>query len=512
MKFFLFLALLVPITSWSQCARPVDEKNVVVFIDANTADGEIAEAAKGACQSGRKFVVIPRNYKEHGKILVPWLQAHRAEEAACGDDGRNTETPRCQAASDRTAQLENAYHAFKRQSKFDLKKSIADELKSISDSGATISALTVSGHDGGGHFGGEKGSISRASLAEALRVHPNINKIESIVLAGCFTGVLSEIPQWRNAFPELKSIYGYDGYAPLADRPAGHQYIRSALTNDKSLRASNNVASLNQRLSQMLPSLNNLNAAAHIQLDCNKEAYYASAGGRLFASVESAPQQCQAGRARLNQIAQLMTPYLEGTTEPPADPGQLRGDYESARQLGHCLAPLSIKLDVEQVFSIRFYSAFKKNFGFFYDEDLKEVEAALSDLPVEAKGTLWIPNSENLAKKTRAETLANIHQMYTVARLYLSPAHKKALKWMIETTSRHFQKLANPFEWHNGNSRDIPPGYVKFKDYVVASNPQQQQQSALSLEQIRNGLQQQQGVEQQRQAQPQQQQQPQQRQ
>ncbi len=67
---------------------------------------------------------------------------------------------------------------------------------------------------------------------------------------------------------------------------------------------------------------------------------------------------------------------------------------------------------------------------------------------------VWIPNAENLARKTRKETLENIHRMETVSKMPgLSPRKLIALKWLNQVSSYHLQVMENPFSWHEYTGR-----------------------------------------------------------
>lgn len=67
---------------------------------------------------------------------------------------------------------------------------------------------------------------------------------------------------------------------------------------------------------------------------------------------------------------------------------------------------------------------------------------------------IWIPNAENLARKSRKETLENIHRMETLKQMPgLSPRKLIALSWLHQVSSYHLQTLENPFSWHEYTGR-----------------------------------------------------------
>lgn len=63
---FLVLPLLLLISHQAlACSQKIDNSKVMLFIDTNFLDLEIATAQRAACQRGEKLVVIPKNYKEY---------------------------------------------------------------------------------------------------------------------------------------------------------------------------------------------------------------------------------------------------------------------------------------------------------------------------------------------------------------------------------------------------------------------------------------------------------------
>jgi hypothetical protein len=93
------------------------------------------------------------------------------------------------------------------------------------ESGATIpSRMILSGHSTGGLLmGGHGGSELRFDdvLALARSMPAAARQIEDIHLSGCFTQQQVNQPaKWTAVFPNLKTLWGYGGFAPAA--PIGH--------------------------------------------------------------------------------------------------------------------------------------------------------------------------------------------------------------------------------------------------------------------------------------------------
>jgi hypothetical protein len=66
----------------------------------------------------------------------------------------------------------------------------------------------------------------------------------------------------------------------------------------------------------------------------------------------------------------------------------------------------------------------------------------------------WVPNAENLSKKSRAETLSNLHRLEGLKNMPgISPRKQMALNWMYSVTEFHLQHMENPFSWHEFTGR-----------------------------------------------------------
>lgn len=110
---------------------------------------------------------------------------------------------------------------------------------------AVPSRLVVSGHSGGQSVFGDRGSFTIAQLRTLAKAMPRAaSQVEDIHLSACSTrGNAVEGESWREAFPNLKTMWAYNGSAPS---PAGHHLVawasrtkghRDGIALDASLRA-----------------------------------------------------------------------------------------------------------------------------------------------------------------------------------------------------------------------------------------------------------------------------------
>jgi hypothetical protein len=93
-------------------------------------------------------------------------------------------------------------------------------------------------------------------------------------------------------------------------------------------------------------------------------------------------------------------------------------------------------------------------------ESLKKNPAALKDV--------WVPNSANLATKTRKELMSNLHQMQSLTYMGgITPKQTAALSWVQQKTSSHLVYYENPFSWHEYVGKpEVIPNSEKLQDRI----------------------------------------------
>lgn len=84
--------------------------------------------------------------------------------------------------------------------------------------GSMPSRIVISGHHAGGTFFGDNGTLSDRAVMDLARALPNgAAKVEDLHLAGCYSHGRSTLDGWREAFPNLQSVWGYGHTAPSAN-------------------------------------------------------------------------------------------------------------------------------------------------------------------------------------------------------------------------------------------------------------------------------------------------------
>lgn len=362
------------------CANKIDPSKVILFVDTNNSELEIATTEKAACARGERIVVVPKNHKEFSKYTIPMEAANRKLERCLSKPGQS-----CDAVKVEAQKASKAFLDFSSKQP-NIDKGVKEALEEVKQSKGRLQNFTISGHDGGGSFGGNKGSFSRQELSQIMRDYQDINDVTSLLLLGCYTGTQFEVMEWKNIFPKTKLIGGYDGSAPLADRPQGHQYIADILMKEKQLSKQADEKKLQAFVNANIKGLNNLNAAMYVQCSDGssvQEYYYGSKKSRTFKPLDI--KECLEKKKELQDVHERFSKYLSGELEPPKDTqnGELRALYNKARTYEHCGEITGIFIDVNAVFNLLFYEGVKQSFGEFYKSDLAEAEKILEKLTLE---------------------------------------------------------------------------------------------------------------------------------
>ena len=372
--------LLLSFGAQAQCNKKIDPNKVILFIDTNNSELEIATTEKAACARGERLVVVPKNYKEYIKLTSASIAIGKKIEKCVATKGD------CSSLQQEGSKVYKEIESLKKASK-SIKSQTKAALDEIKGSGGKLQNLTISGHDGGGHFGGFKGDFGRYDLAQMMKEYQEINEVKSVLLLGCYTGVPKEVIEWKHIFPDVKIIAGYDGSAPLSDKPAGHQYIADILLKEKSLLKNAEQKKLQSYAKQNIQGLTQMNAAMYLL--CNDgtnegEFYYGSLKeGKNFRPFDI--KECENKKSEIEALISKVNQYYSGELEIPKNTasGELRQLYNEARRIEHCGEILQMDLNLNTVFNLLFNEGVKQNFANFYKSDLEEAEKMLGDLKIE---------------------------------------------------------------------------------------------------------------------------------
>jgi hypothetical protein len=81
--------------------------------------------------------------------------------------------------------------------------------------------LVLSGHGTGDGIFGNGGSVDNDTVRKLAEVFPEgAGKIHHLNLANCFSGGEETLDKYRSSFPNLKSVWAYNGFSPKAEEGA----------------------------------------------------------------------------------------------------------------------------------------------------------------------------------------------------------------------------------------------------------------------------------------------------
>lgn len=395
------------------CKKKIDNSKVVMFVDTNESNLEIETAEKAACDRGQRIVIVPKNYKEYTSIITRVNAAKKAADSCMKASADNAKKCESKLQTYQNTYLEQ-YNFNSHQAAINVQ--IRDALETIKNDKATVENFTISGHDGGGHFGGQKSQITRQEVLDIFEDYKDINKAKSIFLLGCYTGVPREVMEWMEVFPDLRILAGYDGSAPLASRPEGHEYLYDLLMQEKALTTTADEKKLKSIITKSFKSIKLLNAAMYLKPICqianNEKAFYYGSILEDFKGLSVFdPKECEKIQPQLQIIQDKLRQYNSGELESPSDTvkGEMRGIYSKARRFEHCFEKGTI--GASAAFGLLFSEGLKDNFANFYKDDLKQAENTLTSITQaeldEAYSKLQeiLAQDQNVLDKEEAEVL-----------------------------------------------------------------------------------------------------------
>src|SRR5690606_22253306 len=136
------------------------------------------------------------------------------------------------------------------------KNLLGRELKSLADKNVSVTALSLSGHNGGGSIHGTMGGVNKHEITAALNAAYKgkpalLNQLETVLLWGCYTTKPSEVFYWKNALPGLKVLGGFHEIGPANDKEASRDLMRDLLVKSKSMSESRDKRHLEGLINQL---------------------------------------------------------------------------------------------------------------------------------------------------------------------------------------------------------------------------------------------------------------------
>lgn len=286
--------------------------------------------------------------------------------------------------------------------------------------------LFLSGHDGGGKFGGDRGeSFGINDLEDFVRTRPGVkDNLRVLGLLGCYTANHLQIMNWRNLFPNVSFVAGYDGTAPLGERPIGWDYIKDIISkSDEILKETdgNRLKNIFENFSQIEDLQASLFADLNRCQETDVERQFIFRPQRpsdeRFKTFDTA--ECISKKEEfLNRFHTQYTTYFSGQTPIPEDTstGELREIYSFTRQNEHCIGDYEgVRYPSgDELLFLLFFKDVQINFNRYYEENLKEMfkelEAFSSAESLEEKRQELIAHKEEEIGKL--QSYINDYQTY----------------------------------------------------------------------------------------------------
>lgn len=453
MKAF-YLLFFFPVLSWA-CSN-ADPSRAVIFIDTNNNIKEIEAAQNGACARGETIIIIPKNYLRMNEIK------ERINKTVT--DNQNCVEPKCSAAT--KSELEK----LEKEAKADNLRTLAkqppvseqlnQELKKLQKKDAILTSFIISGHDGGGFYTGWNSRTNRAEISKVLDQYPDVNKISSLLLLGCYSGVRKEMNNWKSVFPDIRLIAGYDAAAPLGQRPYGHKYISDTLANEAELLIfQDDKKAMTKHLKETVSALSQLNASLYLRPYCedeNTELFFGHTDPldkNVKRLVDYNENSCdEKVNKKLKEIETILKyDYDTGDLDPRIEENeeQMAKFYQFTRQYEHCINAYDedINVDINKIFNLLFFENEAVSFAKYYEKEITKVEEIINESDY-LKRKIWAPTSDRVKSKSYKEILKNIHSIHDLlSSSGLLPDQREALRFTAAAMTKHLKHFENPFSW-----------------------------------------------------------------
>lgn len=480
-----FIISLYSLQLYASCA-PLRENEAIVMYDTNISYSEVLGAEEAACKRGQKLIVLPaglEKHKEIGKINSDMNYVNTLYSKHCPNSSR------CQEITKQHVDLSKKLM----QSKSEIKQVQNPKalFKELAQDNIKVKSIILSGHDGGGTFGGALGRLSKHEIMgaynDAYQRKPELkDELSSVYLWGCYTATLSETKSWKNGIPSLKLVAGFHGTGPSIGKDATRDYLQDLLLKEQEIFEEENEG----ELKKLLNGLKNINyTLAGIYLEaCNEVEYYLShekkseqdGGGvdRTFARVDEIGCEGKKFTEYYAKYEAIYQKYFHGATPLPENTssGELRDIYNFTRANQSCILekhPYS-PMNPDHIGLLLFYKGVKENFSEVFKNEIAAAQMELETLPSELRdaidhdlgfmGWLYQSSKSNVQKVLGKE--AHLKDLQKRKKSFWLPtAHnlEKASRWdLVDNLSAIDKFLSHPsFDMENMSKRVKNIGKLK---------------------------------------------------
>ncbi|QLY24535.1 hypothetical protein HW988_13870 [Bdellovibrio sp. KM01] len=369
----------------------------ILFVDVNNSPKEIEAAQKAAIARHEKLIVIPDPQKQTAQDKELRRQIDQATNNARTICNKSPGKDCGDAIQARTNLVEKQM----KSPNYVSSENLSSQLAVLKKNGSKLSSVIISGHDGNGHFGGSQGLLNDKDIAEAFAQNAPVgDEVRSMMLWGCYTANIGSLTSyWKKTLPNVELIAGYDGIAPLGDKPANWDYLSDVLIKEKKLTAIKDANELKKAL-QGLDGTNLLNASL-----CVDDNF---ASNKFALNLKDAKKLCA---GTLEAVKPAYECYLKAEDQkcanPPKNTGnsELRTAYNKLQDSRHCaeihegqLAPDTPSPDI--LIRLIHFQNVKDNLTRVYPQLFSRYNELVNQLNM-PKEMLW----GDISKMTRQEIL-----------------------------------------------------------------------------------------------------------
>lgn len=354
----------------------------ILFLDLNNNPKEIEAAQKAARARGERLIVRPiipaavqRNMQDASREL--WAAAESLRKSKCSGKDTSECKPLNQQykkATDKMREVMERYPSLDQ-------KSLSADLAKLKADKTSLSSVIISGHDGNGHFSGTQGSVSDTGIDAAFKANaPLGDSVRSLLLWGCYTTNLGALEyHWKGIFPNANMIAGYDGKAPLGDKPANWAYLEDVLKKEKKLTEARDKAAL-AKIFKSISGANQVNSAICVHSDDVVTL-------DKVVSIKDEMEKCKSDGSEAMQKKYYCYAKAEpGCEDLPKETGSgpIREFYEYLQNTHHCTSLLEeqgvIRPSPDEVLRLIFDRQVRENFEKLYEKDIAELNKLLEQL------------------------------------------------------------------------------------------------------------------------------------
>lgn len=379
----------------------------ILFLDMNNSPKEIEAAAEAAKNSKRELVVYPvvptKVRSEITAIDGKINKLMRTRDKKC----KKMDSDFCKKTADEIGAKLKEREEMAKPYKFS-KESLLAFLEQQRKEGKVFPSVVVSGHDGTGSFSGHFGRVGDEELAKIFEEADIHQDIRTFHLWGCYTTSPGSLMlNWKKHFPNISLFTGYDGRAPLNDKPAGWSYLKGVLEKEPALLEVENAKKL-QAILKKIPGANQVTSAIY---SCDDYANLTEAY-----NFQDMGAKCQKFKEQILASEETYQCYLKATKEDCFDPPQntgrspLRDYYELTQKAVACRDfsddPIFRSLSRDQGIRLIFFREVVNNFSRIYRTEILESNEILKSLG--APDELLFEDVEKLSRKELLEKMEKL--------------------------------------------------------------------------------------------------------